>query len=64
MGKTKINLAFRDVNQQVTRTPASVTVCYLFIYVWLPMQELVWGLLVCGASHGALLENQRVKLAD
>lgn len=37
---------------------------YLLVYVWLPMQELVGGLLVSGASHRGLLEEQRVQLTD
>lgn len=37
---------------------------YLLVYVWLTMQELVGGFLMSAASHGALLEEQRVQLTD
>lgn len=37
---------------------------YLFVYVWLTIQELVGGLLMSASSLGALLEEQWVQLAD
>lgn len=37
---------------------------YLLVYVLPTVQELVRGLLMRAASHGALLEEQRVQLTD
>lgn len=39
-------------------------VLYLFVYVWLTMQELVGRFLVAAAGHAAFLEIQRVQLTD
>ena len=43
---------------------SAMIVYYLFVYVWLTVQELVGGLLMSASSPGALLEEQRVQLAD